>query len=82
MMLTCVNCRSLGHAGDSNDQWAASQSKRAREREEWEAIHGIAQAERKHVIGVIQPKRAAIPLRLNSRCGRRHEFEMANLCRI
>lgn len=51
------------HGGKAKDRRAASQSKRARERAEWEAIHGDGQAEREHFIREIQPNLARIPLR-------------------
>jgi hypothetical protein len=51
------------HGGKAKDKRAASQSKRARERAEWEATHGDGQAEREHFIGEIQPKLAGISLR-------------------
>jgi hypothetical protein len=41
----------------------SSQSKRARERAEWEAFHRDGQAEREHFIREIPPKLAGISLR-------------------
>jgi CRISPR-associated endonuclease Cas1 len=51
------------HGGKAKDKRAASQSKRARERAEWEAMHGDGQSEREHFIREIQSKLAGIPLR-------------------
>jgi hypothetical protein len=51
------------HGGKAKDKRAASQSKRARERAEWEAIHGDGKSEREQFIREIQPKLAGIPLR-------------------
>jgi hypothetical protein len=51
------------HGGKAKDKRAASQSKGARERAEWEANHGEGQAEREHFIREIRPKLAGIPLR-------------------
>jgi hypothetical protein len=51
------------HGGKAKDKRAASQSKRARERAEWEAVHGDGRTEREHFIREIQPKLAGIPLR-------------------
>jgi hypothetical protein len=50
------------HGGEAKAKRVASKERRARERAEWEAVHGDGKAERERFIREIQPKLSGIPL--------------------
>ncbi len=50
------------HGGEAKAKRVASKERRARERAEWEAVHGDGKAERERFVREIQPKLVGIPL--------------------
>ena len=50
------------HGGEAKAKRVASKERRARERAEWDAVHGDGQAERERFVREIQPRLVGIPL--------------------
>ena len=66
------------HGGEAKAKRAASRERRARERVEWEALHGDGQAERERFVREIQPKLVNIPLTCRLRIRITRERTMSN----